>query len=213
MSVSFSIDGRTAGLPPEQTLFECAEGLGVRVPTSCVRQGKCRECLVEIEAGADLLSPPAPQESHLQGAFRLACRTRALPGADGEVRGHTLRRGALRIETEARGLQTRVALDPAVTRDGGTVLLDGVPIATAAAGSRLHGLALDVGTTTVALRLHDLETGALVATRSFENPQRFGGSDVMARIRYDGEQKDRLLQRTLLGYLSRAIESLTADPK
>ena len=53
----------------------------------------------------------------------------------------------------------------------------------------LHGLAVDVGTTTVAVRLYDLETGALVATSSFENPQRFGGTDIMARIRYDGEHK------------------------
>ncbi len=69
-----------------------------------------------------------------------------------------------------------------------------------------------MGTTTVALRLHDLETGRLVATQSFENPQRFGGSDIMARIRFDGEQKGKLLQRTLLGYLSRAITALPVDP-
>ena len=53
----------------------------------------------------------------------------------------------------------------------------------------LHGLALDIGTTTVALRLYDLETGRLLATQSFENPQRFGGSDIMARIHYDGAHK------------------------
>jgi uncharacterized 2Fe-2S/4Fe-4S cluster protein (DUF4445 family) len=34
----------------------------------------------------------------------------------------------------------------------------------------------------------------------------------MARIRYDGEQTDRLLQRTLLGYLGRSIESLPVAP-
>jgi uncharacterized 2Fe-2S/4Fe-4S cluster protein (DUF4445 family) len=34
----------------------------------------------------------------------------------------------------------------------------------------------------------------------------------MARIHYDGEHGGRLLQRTLLGYLTRAITSLPADP-
>jgi hypothetical protein len=34
----------------------------------------------------------------------------------------------------------------------------------------------------------------------------------MARIHYDGEHRGRLLQRTLLGYLTRAITSLPADP-
>jgi uncharacterized 2Fe-2S/4Fe-4S cluster protein (DUF4445 family) len=204
-----TIDGVPAAMSPGQTLFECAESVGVSVPTSCFKQGKCRECLVEVETGAELLSPMAPQESHLGGRFRLACRTRIVSA--GEVRCHTLRRGSLRIETDSSGLEERTApLDPAVTRRGDFVFLDDAPLVKAA--GPLHGLALDVGTTTVALRLHDLETGRLLATHSFENPQRFGGSDIMARIRFDGEQKGKLLQRTLLGYLSRAITGLPVDP-
>jgi len=190
------------------SLFECAEAVGIRVPTSCVKQGKCRECLVEIEEGAELLSRPAPQEAHLGGRFRLSCRARI--ERPGELRCHTLRRGALRIETDADGTQ-QAALEPAVSRDGERVLLDGELLAVAP--GPLHGLALDVGTTTVALRLVDLETGRLLATQSFENPQRFGGSDVMARIRYDGEQKGRVLQRTLLAYMTHAIEALPCDPR
>jgi uncharacterized 2Fe-2S/4Fe-4S cluster protein (DUF4445 family) len=205
-----TVDGQSCPAVPGESLFDCAEALGVTVPTSCIKQGKCRECLVEIEEGASLLSPKAPQESHLQGRFRLACRTTVLPG-EGTVRCHTLKRGSLRIETEASGLpEPGTVLDPAVTREGRRVLLDGHPLAESE--GPLHGLAIDIGTTTVALRLYDLETGRLVATRSFENPQRFGGSDIMARIRYDGEHKGRLLQRTLLGYLSRAIADLPGDP-
>jgi len=203
-----SVDGRSGPGAPGRSLFECAEELGVHVPTSCVKQGKCRECLVEVEEGGELLSPPAPQEAHLEGRFRLACRTRIV--APGAVRCRTLRRGALRIETEAEGLEEATPLDPAVTRDGDRVLVDGRPVA--ARPGPIHGIALDLGTTTVALRLYDLETGALEATQAFENPQRFGGSDVMARIRYDGEHKGRLLQRTLLGYLSRAVTALPCDP-
>jgi uncharacterized 2Fe-2S/4Fe-4S cluster protein (DUF4445 family) len=207
---TLEIDGRSGPLSSAESLFERAEALGVHVPTSCLRQGKCRECLVEVEAGAERLSPPAPQERHLAGRFRLACRTRL--AAPGVVRCHTLRRGAMRIETEAEGLDAaRLRLDPAVTRDGRFVLLDGEPLAEAP--GPLHGIALDVGTTTVALRLYDLESGRLLATHSFENPQRFGGSDVMARIHFDGVHGQRLLQRTLAGYLGRAIESLPADPR
>ena len=71
-------------------------------PTSCVKQGKCRECLVEVEEGSERLTPPAPQESISSGRFRLSCRARLR--AAGEVRCHTLRRGTLRIETESDGL-------------------------------------------------------------------------------------------------------------
>jgi uncharacterized 2Fe-2S/4Fe-4S cluster protein (DUF4445 family) len=204
-----TVDGIAGPAPLGQSLFDWSESRGIAVPTSCHKQGKCRECLVEIESGAEFLSEPADQERHLEGAFRLACRTRiAVPGV---VRAHTLRRGSLRIETDSSADQhEHVALDPAVTREGTWILLDGEPIAEAA--GPIHGLALDLGTTTVAIRLHDLESGRLVATRSFENPQRFGGSNVMSRIHYDGEHRGRLLQRTLLGYLTHAIESLAVDP-
>jgi uncharacterized 2Fe-2S/4Fe-4S cluster protein (DUF4445 family) len=208
-ALAVTIDGVAVPAQEGASLFECAEAAGVRVPTSCVKQGKCRECLVEVEEGAALLTPPAPQEAHLSGRFRLSCRARIT--APGVIRCHTLRRGALRIETEAIGLGAAAALEPAVTRCGRRVRLEGRAIAEA--DGPLHGLAVDVGTTTVAVRLYDLETGALAATSSFENPQRFGGTDVMARIRYDGEHKGKLLQRTLLGYLTHAIEALPCDPR
>jgi uncharacterized 2Fe-2S/4Fe-4S cluster protein (DUF4445 family) len=208
-AVTITIDGVGGPATIGQTLFDCAEALGVTVPTSCHRQGKCRECLIEIEQGAELLSTLTVQESHLDGRFRLACRTRL--AAAGAVRCHTLRRGSLRIETDARlPAVGQPSLDPAVTRDGRHVLLDGAVIA--AADGPLHGLAIDLGTTTVALRLYDLESGRLLATQSFENPQRFGGSDVLARVHYDGRYPGRLLQRTLLGYLARSIEALPVDP-
>ncbi len=210
MSLHVLINGVTISAAEGASLFECAEALGVRVPTSCFKQGKCRECLVEIEEGMDLLTPPAPQEGHLSGRFRLSCRAR-LAASVGTIRCHTLRRGSLRIETESSGLEAvSVPLEPAVTRRGDDVLLDGEVIARSS--QPIHGLAIDVGTTTVAMRLYDLESGSLRATYSFENPQRFGGSDIMARIRFDGEQRGRLLQRTLTGYLSHAIESLPCDP-
>jgi uncharacterized 2Fe-2S/4Fe-4S cluster protein (DUF4445 family) len=187
--VELFIDRRKAPVAEGATLFECAEAIGVHVPTSCVKQGKCRECLLEIESGEERLSPRTSEEAHLGERFRLACRTRVVEAADeGTVRCHTLRRGAMRVVDQASGLPERgLVLDPPLGRG--------------------YGIALDLGTTTVAMRLYELATGRLLASQSFENPQRFGGSDVMARIHYDTNQKGRLLQRTLLGYLGRAIES------
>jgi uncharacterized 2Fe-2S/4Fe-4S cluster protein (DUF4445 family) len=62
------------------------------------------------------------------------------------------------------------------------------------------------------MKLVDLETGQTMATQSFENPQRFAGTDVMARIRFDSENRGRLLQRVLTGYMVHAIESFPCDP-
>ncbi len=180
------IDHHETIAAPGQTLFECAEAVGVLVPTSCVKQGKCRECLVEIESGERFLTPRSAEEAHLGETFRLACRARPIEDSDdGVVHCRTMRRGGLRIVDEASGLEP-LAVEP---REG-------------------FGLAIDVGTTTVALRLYDLSSGELRASQSFENPQRFGGSDIMARIHYDTTHKGRLLQRTLLGYLRQSLATL-----
>ena len=56
------------------SVFDCAETLGVKVPTSCRKQGKCKECIVEVTSGAEYLSAPGPEEKHLQENFRLSSR-------------------------------------------------------------------------------------------------------------------------------------------
>jgi uncharacterized 2Fe-2S/4Fe-4S cluster protein (DUF4445 family) len=194
------------------TLFEAAETLGVRVPTSCRKQGKCKECLVEITQGSEFLSERVPEEKHLRGNFRLACRTQILASA-GEINCHTLRRGEMRIVSHGSlpDLLKDVPLDPCVTRDGDRVLLDGVEIDRSS--QAIHGLAVDLGTTTVVVRLYNLESDELVAESSFENPQRFAGSEIMARIQYDTEFGGSLLMRTLAGYLSQTIAEFPVDPQ
>ncbi|MDH3402796.1 MAG: ASKHA domain-containing protein [Acidobacteriota bacterium] len=208
-AASLSIDGREGALAAGESIFRAAERLGLHVPTSCHEQGKCRECLVEIESGGAALTARAAEEEHLPARFRLACRARR--AGPGPVAAHTMRRGALRIEEGSRGLDAAAELDPRYRRRGTVLTRDGRAVGTIA-GPPL-GVAVDLGTTTVVLGLVDLESGALVATQSFENPQRFGGSDVMARIRYDGDHRGRLLQRVLLGYLGRALASFPAAPE
>jgi uncharacterized 2Fe-2S/4Fe-4S cluster protein (DUF4445 family) len=125
-----------------------------------------------------------------------------------------MRRGHMRIERHAFGLPIAnrdFKLDPAVTRDGDRILIDGIEVERST--GPLLGIAMDLGTTTIVLRLVDLETGELIADTSLENPQRFGGSEVMSRIAYDTEHPGRLLMRTLAGYLSHAIEKFPVDPK
>ena len=213
MSVELHFNGLRTSVMPGSSLFDYAESLGVHVPTSCRKQGKCKECVVEVVEGMECLSPPVPAEKHLQGRFRLSCSCKIITDS-GVVRCHTMRRGEMKIERHAFQLPTgdkKWKLDPAVTRDGDRILLDGEQIERST--GPIHGLALDLGTTTIVLRLLNLETGEVVADASFENPQRFGGSDVMARIHYDTHDHSKLLQRTLAGYLSRAIEEFPVDPK
>jgi uncharacterized 2Fe-2S/4Fe-4S cluster protein (DUF4445 family) len=213
MAVTLTINGQSITAEAGKSLFEHAEQLGIDVPTSCRKQGKCKECMVEVVEGMDALSPLAEPERHLKGKFRLSCQTYAT-APEGHVRCHTMRRGSMRIERHALGLPgtgKTFPLDPAVTRDGDRILIDGEEVERST--GPIHGLAMDLGTTTVVLRLIDLETGELIADTSFENPQRFGGSEIMSRIAYDTDHPGRLLMRTLAGYLSHAIEKFPVDPK
>ncbi len=216
MPVTLTINGHRVDAPVGVSLFSAAQSVGVRVPTSCVTQGKCKECVVEVTRGMELLSPPTEFEKHLdaRSRFRLSCQCR-ITGRHGDVECHTMRRGHMRIERKALHLPVShetTPLDPAVVRAGDRIVdaVTGQEIARST--GPLHGLAIDLGTTTVVVRLIDLETGELVADTSFENPQRFGGSDVMSRIHYDTEHPGRLLMRTAAGYLSHAIADFPVDP-
>jgi uncharacterized 2Fe-2S/4Fe-4S cluster protein (DUF4445 family) len=189
MPASLTINGQSTVAHPGATLFECAESLGVRVPTSCQKQGRCKECLVEVVEGMDALSPRTLEERHLDGRFRLSCRS-AIAADSGAIECHTMRRGEMRID---RGALPRAShlVEP---REG-------------------YGIAADIGTTTVVLRLFDLRTGDLLTDASFENPQRFAGSDIMARIHYDSLHPGKQLRRALAAYLTHAIEEFPVDPQ
>jgi uncharacterized 2Fe-2S/4Fe-4S cluster protein (DUF4445 family) len=213
MAVTLTINGQSIQATGSRSLFDYAEALGIDVPTSCRKQGKCKECMVEVVEGMSALSEITEAEQHLRGKFRLSCQT-TVTAADGHVRCHTMRRGHMRIERHTFGLplsNRTFKLEPAVTRDGDRILIDGVEVERST--GPILGIAMDLGTTTVVLRLVDLETGELIADTSFENPQRFGGSEVMSRIAYDTAHPGRLLMRTLAGYLTHAIESFSVDPR
>ena len=216
MPVTLRVNGHSAPVSAGVSLFTAAEQAGIRVPTSCVTQGKCKECVVEITQGMELLTAPTEFEKHLdvKARFRLSCQCRVAADT-GEVECHTMRRGQMRIERRALDLPAThqtTTLDPAVVRDGDRIVDATTGEEIARSTGPIHGLAIDLGTTTVVVRLIDLETGEQVADTSFENPQRFGGSDIMSRIQYDTGHPGRLLMRTVAGYLSHAIADLPADP-
>lgn len=220
MSVELNFNNQKHFVEAGLLLHEYAESFGIHVPTTCNRQGKCKECLVEVIEGMECLSKPVAKEAHLRPSaisgknnFRLSCRTRII-AESGVIRCNTMHRGEMQIESKALQLplhNQKIKIEPAVTRDANKILLDGVEIDKN--DGSIYGLALDLGTTTVVLRLIDLETGEIKATTSFENPQRFGGSEVMSRIHYDTVNKGKLLQRTLAGYITHAIDDFPVDPK
>jgi uncharacterized 2Fe-2S/4Fe-4S cluster protein (DUF4445 family) len=196
-------------LVPGRLLFDDAADLSVVVPASCQRTGRCHECVVEIRTGGEQLSPPTPAEAFLAPGFRLACQARVERAAT-DLELSVLRR-RLRIQLAPEAAVAEV--DPAVTAiDGRMVADDGTDLGPVR-GSML-GVAIDIGTTTVVLEIVDLERGVILAVAAFENPQRFGGSDVMSRISYDAEHPGELrqsLRRAINHELRRLCLALGVD--
>ena len=218
----------TLPLEAGKTLFDYADDLAVRVPTSCNRNGECHECIVEVRRGMEALEPLNDTEDFLRDNYRLACQATVVD-IEADIEFNILRRQP-RILTESIQL-TDIELDPLTVREGNNIVFKGdLPPSRSVRGrdaeragdasspfretkgarkseanfagdaqggaggapriidryrGRILGIAADIGTTTVAMNLVDLENGDILYTASFENPQRFGGSDVMNRISYD----------------------------
>ena len=185
-----------------RTLFDAADELAMVVPASCRRSGRCHECIVEILRGGDALTPPDEPERFLRPGYRLACRaTVTREPAESDLEFIVLRRH-LKILMPPSG--PPLVVDPAITIHHGRVRWHDEDVD--AERERLLGIALDVGTTTVVLQVLDLRTGDALAVGAFENPQRFGGSDVIGRISYEAERPGELrraLRRALNHELSR----------
>lgn len=78
---------------------------------------------------------------------------------------------------------------------------------------RMFGLAIDIGTTTVAVSLVDLNEGKIIDTASDYNKQIAYGADVISRIDYAGEEKDGLkrLNSLVIETINSLIRALQND--
>ena len=190
---------------PGRTLFDDADELDLKVPTSCRSSGRCRECIVEINSGAEFLAPPTEVEGFLREPYRLACQAEVLK-PDAYVDFSILRR-RLRILTPDVDEEAEPA-DAVVRVIDGNVYRDQEPIEPLRGG--VYGIAVDLGTTTVVAELVDLIEGRTIAVTALENPQRFGGSDIMNRISYDQGDGTGQLRRAVRKALNAKLDELYA---
>ena len=73
----------------------------------------------------------------------------------------------------------------------------------------LYGAAVDIGTTSVVVRLVDLNTGEIVATASSGNPQSQYGTDVISRISYcENESGQEQLRNAIVACLNELLQSV-----
>ncbi len=76
----------------------------------------------------------------------------------------------------------------------------------------LAGIAVDLGTTRVVLRLINLESGDILGESAFDNPQIAVGSDILSRIHFAGEPEGLSeLNRLIIDGLNRTTAALCGE--
>lgn len=166
---------------------------GISIDAPCNGLGRCGKC--RVRAGGDL-TPPNQAEIKALGeaisqGWRLACQAAAL----GDFWVEPPQKGKASVATE--GLTTAYEVAP--------------PVDLAKTGSPAYGLAVDIGTTTVAAYLLDLRDGARLATLGELNAQRTFGADVISRITACGEGHLEKLQSAIIDQLNGMAAKLCPD--
>lgn len=195
---------------PGSSLLESLAKSGFILSSTCAGKGKCGECRVLVLSGEEFLSERSEAETSLPERQRLACQAKIL-GKEGLIECSPIRDGQWRIEGSGCGDRLpQFSFQPAVQVSEGEVFLAGVN-----AGpfrGNIFGAALDIGTSTVVLRILDLNSGAMVSNTCFKNPQDFAGSDVISRISHASTHGARNLRAILVEAVNREIVSSGIDP-
>ncbi len=175
-------------LQPGQTVLQHIRRIGgVEIDSECEGRGECGRDIIRLERGASSLSPVTPAErrllnpSKIELGQRLACQAKVTDCRQ-DITVYIPNFGRYTVLSDYA--QTEVDLDPAVRRVGNRVIAeDGRDLGPYGGG--IYGLAVDVGTTTLALQVVDLEKGENVGqAMASKNPQIAYGNEVISRIGY-----------------------------
>ncbi|MCL2816968.1 MAG: ASKHA domain-containing protein [Clostridiales bacterium] len=199
--------GREIAAEPGENLYRVLAARAVPLEADCAGRGLCRRCLVRVEQGR--LSPPGEAETaalgerRLREGWALACLRRveedvtlAMPEENG-VFGYDEEDGEAAPQQEAMSSKQSMA-----RRSGEVSARDAYTSGQAEnvtpfdIGGPL-GLAVDLGTTTLAAALADLTDGRLLAKAGKENSQRTFGADVVSRLSFaaQGREQAAVLQK------------------
>jgi uncharacterized 2Fe-2S/4Fe-4S cluster protein (DUF4445 family) len=199
LKVTFQPQGREVYVLAGTKITEAAALAGIIIDTPCGSEGTCGKCRIKIispeseptEADKSIFSA-----SELAENWRLACQNAIFENTVVEVP----REAVLGFE--------KIVIDSSILQ---TIS----PDAWEYTGDRCFGVAVDVGTTTLAASLVNLKDGDEIATVGGINPQIGYGEDVVSRIKYAGLNQNNLigLQKLIAGQINVMIGQLCRQGK
>lgn len=161
----------------------------IEVDNHCNGKGTCGKCKVRIKSNCEYAPKSVEKkfltEEELNSQIRLACQI--VPVSDLEIE-------TVKEDEKSRKILTSGFI-PDFEKDN---------------TYRGYGVAIDIGTTTIALSLTDMETHEELFSASILNPQKKYGMDVLTRITYSIENEDGLknLQEVLVQGINEMIEEV-----
>lgn len=172
-----------------ENLLKVLKENNIFIENPCNGKGICGKCKVRILSGrcnkASQTELQFLREAEIAQGFRLSCLT--------EVEGD------VKIELLEKKRKHHILTSGYLPEFEKDYLRAG------------YGIALDIGTTTVAMALIDLTTGEEAAQASAVNAQKQYGLDVLTRITYEYEHPEegiQTLQKTIVASLNEMIETL-----
>ena len=185
-----------------QKILEALINSGILLRADCGGKGRCGKCAIRmLDTGKNGVSPPTENEiralgeTNIRSGARLACHTEVF--------------GEIAIDIPETSL-----LSAEVAQKGPHMLPDPLPaVSIPAQFADAYGIAVDLGTTTIAVYLCDFAGRRVAGSTSMRNPQIIYGDDVMNRItavhRKPGllKQLQKMVVKAIewgISYLSRA---------
>jgi uncharacterized 2Fe-2S/4Fe-4S cluster protein (DUF4445 family) len=153
--------GRSIEVERGTSLRDVLYAYGVEFP--CGGQGRCKRCRVQLVEGSLPIS-----------------------GAESAILSDREREEGWRLACRCR-VEAPVTLQ--VEQFRAPILVDHTPFAFQPRPG--HGVAVDLGTTTLVAQLLDLETGRVLAVQTALNPQGAFGSDIMSRTQFALKEEGR----------------------
>lgn len=181
---------------PQKTLLEVLAERGIFMEGGCDGKGRCGRCMVRYLSAAPL--PTASERKFLtaqklRDGFRLACLHRA----DRECVAEVCFTQAARVDIVTDSLWQEKAREDvkgeAETSDW---------------KESDWCIAIDLGTTTIAMQARSLYDGKVLAQWKEMNPQRRFGSDVISRMQAALDGRSEVLQKSVMAVLAEGIQEL-----
>jgi len=199
--VTFRPDGRSVEVPEGTSIAEAARLAKVPIVLPCDGQGTCGRCRVILPDRGSVL----------------ACQEVITEETTIDVPVTTRPDGtAIHIDCSiVPAAQHDASVNPLVFGVTGASSEDGQPESLSFAESDVSpgalGLAVDIGTSTIAAELVDLDTGMILARAGKANAQAAYGAEVTRRIEHAEDRGTEPLAEAVIGDLGMLIEETTSS--